>query len=235
MASVIKRFDILNSHQSNLENGYKLIPGFLTQEQLTPVYHDIETATLAAKSGGIRNAEKKFNAINVLAKSEYLKQQAQKYLTGNPSLVRAILFNKTATNNWFVTWHQDRTVAISEKFDNDLWGAWSIKDGVNHVQPPLAVLNEMVSIRIHLDDTDQRNGCLKVLPNSHHLGVLEQSDIREYVQNNKPIFCEAKAGSALIMRPHILHASSKATKVSPRRVLHLEYSRFNLPEGFFWA
>lgn len=235
MTPVNKKFDIIYSNDSNLGNGYKLVSGFLTPEQLAPIYHDIETATLPVKSGGIRNAEKKFSAINALAKSEHLKQQAQKYLAGNPSLVRAILFNKTAANNWFVTWHQDRTVAISEKFDNDLWGAWSIKDGVNHAQPPLAVLNEMVSIRIHLDDTDPGNGCLKLLPNSHHLGVLEQNEVREYVQNNKPIFCDAKAGSALIMRPHILDASSKATKASPRRILHLEYSGFNQPAGISWA
>jgi ectoine hydroxylase-related dioxygenase (phytanoyl-CoA dioxygenase family) len=104
-----------------------------------------------------------------------------------------------------------------------------------HVQPPIAVLNQMITFRIHLDDSSQANGCLKVLPKSHELGILDQNEIQEYVQHNRSVICEARSGSALVMRPHILHASSKAKNPSQRRVLHLEYSSFKLPSGISWA
>jgi len=93
----------------------------------------------------------------------------------------------------------------------------------------------MVTFRIHLDDTNLENGCLKVHPESQKLGILTQADIQKYIETHTPVICEAKAGSALAMRPHILHASSKAITPSQRRVLHLEYSSFELPDGVEWA
>ena len=219
----------------SLESGYKIIDEFLTLNQLNSINKEIETISFPTKAGGIRNAEKKYRSVKVLATSEQLTSQAKKYLTGAPNLVRAILFDKTVENNWLVTWHQDRTVAVSERFECQGWGPWSVKDGVIHAQPPLEVLNQMVTFRIHLDDTNHENGCLKVLPNSQNLGVLDHDTIQKYIQSHKPVICEAKAGSALVMRPHILHSSSKASRPSQRRVLHLEYSSFKLPVGVAWA
>lgn len=218
-----------------LDAGYEMISEFLSNDQLTSINREIEAVNFPAKIGGIRNAEKKFSSIRDLVNSEKLYAQAKKYTPGTPSLVRAILFNKTTENNWMVTWHQDRTVAVSERFEKHEWGPWSVKDGVHHVQPPVDALDKMVTFRIHLDDTSQENGCLRVLPGSHQLGILEQDAIREYVQNQRPVICEAPAGSALVMRPHILHSSSKAPNPSQRRVLHLEYSSFELPFGIAWA
>jgi len=218
-----------------LENGFEIINEFLSPDQLTSLRREIEAVELPFKAGGIRNAEKKFSSVRDLADSDQLNRHAERYLSGAARLVRAILFNKTTENNWLVTWHQDRTVAVSERFEKPKWGPWSVKDGVAHVQPPVDVLNQMVTFRIHLDDTGLENGCLKILPKSQELGILDHGAIQEYVQNRDPVICEASAGSALVMRPHILHASSKATNPSQRRVLHLEYSSFKLPSGVTWA
>lgn len=218
-----------------LKDGYELISEFLTRDQLNSINNEIKNVKFPASAGGIRNAEKKFSSIRELAGSEQLLAQTKNYLSGTVSLVRAILFNKTSENNWLVTWHQDRTVAVSKKFEKNDWGPWSIKDQVHHVQPPLDVLNQMVTFRIHLDDTSLKNGCLKVLPKSHQLGILDPVAIQRYVQNHEVLVCEASAGSAFVMRPHILHSSSKASIPSQRRVLHLEYSSFKLPTGVAWA
>ncbi len=161
--------------------------------------------------------------------------KAQEYLCGTPKFVRAILFNKTFNNNWLVTWHQDKTVAVSTKFERDGWGPWSIKDSTNHVQPPIEVLNYMITLRIHLDDIDEKNGCLKVIPKSHMLGILPQDKISEYTKKHEQVSCIGKRGSALVMRPHILHSSSKAINSAQRRVLHVEFSSYKLPEGVAWA
>lgn len=218
-----------------LEDGYEMIDEFLSHDQIISINSEIEAIELPPKAGGIRNVEKKLSSIRELADSEQLKDQARKYLSGPASLVRAILFNKTAENNWLVTWHQDRTVAVSERFEKNEWGPWSVKDGVHHVQPPVDVLNQMVTFRIHLDDTNPKNGCLKVLPKSQEQGILDHGAIQEYAQNHSSVICEALEGSALVMRPHILHSSSKASNPSQRRVLHLEYSSFKLPSGVAWA
>ncbi len=218
-----------------LEDGYEIIGEFLSHDQIISISNEIESIEFPAKAGGIRNAEKKFSSICELANSERLRSQATEYLSGAASLVRAILFNKTSENNWLVTWHQDRTIAVSERFERDQWGPWSIKDGIHHVQPPVDVLNQMVTFRIHLDDSSQENGCLRILPKSQELGILDHNSIQHYVNNHNPVICEAPVGSALVMRPHILHSSSKASNPSQRRVLHLEYSSFKLPSGVAWA
>lgn len=220
---------------SSLAEGYELIDAFLSSDQIKTVVDELESVQLPNNRGGIRNAEKKFTSIQSLAVSTQLAKQAQQYLDSRPVLVRAILFNKTPENNWLVAWHQDRTVAVSTEFDHSDWKKWSVKDGTHHVQPTLEVLNQMISFRIHLDDTNEQNGCLQVLPNSQKLGVLTHAEIQEYTKKHRPITCSAKAGSLLVMRPHILHRSSKATRPSQRRVLHLEYSSYRLPKGVEWA
>jgi ectoine hydroxylase-related dioxygenase (phytanoyl-CoA dioxygenase family) len=69
---------------------------------------------------------------------------------------------------FFESWHQDRTVTLNRRIAMAGWGQWSQKDGVHHVQPPHAVLDQMVTIRLHLDDTDEAGGCLYVIPGSHY-------------------------------------------------------------------
>lgn len=217
------------------EGGYELVNDFLSDTQLNCINNELEKVVLPDRAGGIRNADKKYSSICDIATSDELIAQAQKYLSGNASLVRAILFNKTPKNNWLVAWHQDRTVAVSEKFEEKGWGPWSVKDQIHHVQPPVYVLDQMITFRIHLDDTSLENGCLKVMPHSHKLGILDSDAIQTYSQSHEALVCEALAGSALAMRPHILHSSSKAIVPSQRRVLHLEYSSFKLPKGVLWA
>ncbi len=214
-------------------SGYELIDGVVSDDVIRSILHGFNA--LGITGGGLRNAEKKLVEVLEYAESRELLGTASKYLDGQPRLVRAILFDKTEDSNWLVTWHQDKTVSVSTKFGNSDWGPWSEKDGVLHVQAPSAVLNEMVTFRVHLDDSTKENGCLKVIPGSHREGVMSQARITEYTKGRSPIYCEASKGSALVMRPHILHASSKSTCSSPRRVLHLEYSSYQLPQGVAWA
>ncbi|ACS93527.1 conserved hypothetical protein [Teredinibacter turnerae T7901] len=134
-----------------------------------------------------------------------------------------------------VSWHQDKTVAVTKKFNDPGWGPWSLKDGVQHVQPPIDVLQQMITIRIHLDASTASNGCLKVMPGSHKEGVMSQGFIDQYSKSHCETVCSAPEGSALVMRPHLLHASSKASNPGQRRVLHMEFSSYGLPAGVNWA
>jgi ectoine hydroxylase-related dioxygenase (phytanoyl-CoA dioxygenase family) len=208
---------------ATLSNGYQLIDDFLTPHEVDNFNRAASTLTLSPKSGGIRNIEQKLPYAQELISSDKLLNAAQKYLKGTPQFIRAILFNKTPENNWLVSWHQDKTIAVSDKFEKTGWGPWTLKAGVHHVQPPLEVLNNMVTFRIHLDDTNENNGCLKLIPGSHHEGVMTHAEIQSYIKDKAVVTCLAKAGSALVMRPHLLHSSSKAFSPSQRRVLHIEY------------
>ncbi|WP_370671158.1 phytanoyl-CoA dioxygenase family protein [Pseudoalteromonas luteoviolacea] len=170
-----------------------------------------------------------------LAHSKYMTQLAAHLLGRKAYLVRAILFNKSASNNWAVPWHQDKTVSVSQQFFMKGWRSWSIKEGVHHAQPSIDFLNQMVTLRLHLNDTDRKNGCLKVIPASHQLGLLSVGAIKTCVEKQSAFNCKMSTGGLLAMRPRLLHCSEKLLSPSQRSVVHLEYSCFELPMGIFWA
>ncbi|BBM02936.1 phytanoyl-CoA dioxygenase family protein [Microbulbifer sp. GL-2] len=145
------------------------------------------------------------------------------------------MFDKTDSNNWYVAWHPDKTVAVSSKFNRPGWGPWTVKDGAQHVQPPFSVLEEIITLRVHLDDANVENGCLKVLPYSQRDGLLESEEIKNYVAKGDVVSFEAKAGDVLAIRPHIIHSSSKTQLPGRRRIIHLEYTGFSLPRGILWS
>ena len=216
-----------------IEDGFEVVQNIISTGEIESITCEVEK--LESKGGGIRNAEKKIASVKTLAESPKFISLASNYLSGQAKFVRAIIFFKSIENNWLVTWHQDKTVTVSKRLDAPGWGPWSQKDGVLHVQPPVEVLTKMVTFRVHLDDSTEQNGGLKLIPGSHKEGVMSQASIENYSKMRSAISCEAPAGSALIMRPHILHASSKAKSTHPRRVLHLEYSSYKLPGGIEWA
>jgi len=155
-------------------------------------------------------------------------------LNGDAFPVRALFFDKVPDANWKVPWHQDITIAVRERIDTLGFSGWSEKDGVPHVHPPEHVLNEMLSLRIHLDDCGQDNGPLRVLPGTHNKGVLGSEGIEFHKLQNAEVICNAKAGDVLAMRPLLLHASSPAKSPSHRRVIHIEYACSPLPAGLNW-
>src|SRR5262245_38819263 len=57
-------------------------------------------------------------------------------MNGPPRAVRALLFNKTPSTNWSLTWHQDRVIAVKDRIEVEGFGPWSRKHGALHVAPP---------------------------------------------------------------------------------------------------
>jgi hypothetical protein len=148
--------------------------------------------------------------------------------------VRAILFDKTARQNWSLPWHQDRVIAVRERVDAPGFGPWSRKAGVPHVAPPFEVLAGMLTVRLHLDDVPVDNAPLLIAPGSHALGRVAEGDIPGVVAQCGTVACLANAGDAWIYATPILHASQAATKPSRRRVLQVDYSATDLPGALAW-
>ena len=126
------------------------------------------------------------------------------------------------TRNWLVTWHQDIALPLQERRDVPGWGPWSIKSGITYAHAPATALSRVVALRLHLDDSREDNGPLRVLPGTHALGVLSEADTERLVREIPPVDCLVSSGGIVAMRPLILHASSKVETDHPRRVLHIE-------------
>jgi ectoine hydroxylase-related dioxygenase (phytanoyl-CoA dioxygenase family) len=220
----------------NFQNdGLEIVKAFLTRAEIEEIRADIDLENEKLRKYGIRNLEKRFASIGRLKDDVRLLKLANDLLGRKACFVRALFFDKTLKKNWLVTWHQDRTVTLNRRHDEVDWGPWSVKDGVCHVQPPIAVLESMITFRLHLDSADDENGCLEVVPGSHNLGLLEHSAIVECVRSNSTAHCVVSAGDAVLMRPLLLHRSRKAKRPSHRRVVHLDFSCFELPNGVLWA
>mgnify|MGYP003641386624 CR=1 FL=1 len=106
----------------------------------------------------------------------------------------------------------------------DGYGSWTEKEGITHVEPPPEVLESMVTLRVHLDDTPPGNGPLKVIRGSHSSGKLSSDEIASR-KIEAEVCLNCKAGDVLMMRPLILHSSGRAQAPSHRRVLHFEFGQ----------
>lgn len=168
-----------------------------------------------------------------LARSR-LSDLVRALLPAEPTPVRGIYFDKRPETNWLVAWHQDLTVSLKERVEMPGFGPWSVKDGVPHVQPPIELREQMLTVRLHLDDTDTSNGALRVLPGSQDRGRLSADAIQACRGECSEVCCNAHVGDVLLMRPLLLHASARTTSERRRRVLHIEYAGFSLPEPVQW-
>lgn len=148
-------------------------------------------------------------------------------------VVKSIYFDKSENSNWFVSYHQDLTISVDKKLDLDGFGPWTIKQNQFAVQPPLNILQDNFTIRIHLDNTNEKNGALKVIPSSHLKGIYRPETIDWTIE--KETICHVNKGGVMFMKPLLLHSSGRTTNNNKRRVLHIEFSRIELPDNLNWA
>lgn len=214
-------------------NGFSIIDSYLDLESIDLLIEDITTLDITPGRAGIRNLLNLVPSIRELSRSQKIRSLVEPILGDTARVVRGIFFDKQPTANWKVPWHQDLSIAVKERLDLPDYYPWSVKEGIPHVQPPTAILEQMLTVRIHLDRTDESNGALKVIPGSHSGGKLTTTEIDRWKQS-LAISCNCKAGGVLLMRPLLLHASSVASVPSHRRVIHLEYARDRLPSGLEW-
>ena len=141
----------------------------------------------------------------------------------NMQAIQCTYFRKNRNTNWLVSWHQDRSLPFSD--DEIPQSAIRMKHGQRFYQPPESILNNVIAVRLSLDGCHTQNGGLKVLPGSHRYGILSESTILDLSKTIDHVVPSIPRGSALIMRPLLLHASSKSVTGNLRRVLHFTYQK----------
>jgi ectoine hydroxylase-related dioxygenase (phytanoyl-CoA dioxygenase family) len=89
-----------------------------------------------------------------------------------------------------------------------------------------------LTLRIHLDATTKENGALRVIPKSHTKGIIRKNTRDWNVSTEKT--CELNSGDIMLMKPLLLHASSRTISLKPRRVIHLEFNTKQLNPQLSW-
>lgn len=218
------------------ENGFVILREQLGFEVVDALIKDLDSAFIRGdkRGAGMRDLLNRVSSVRELADSELLRAIVEQVLGDGVRTVRGIYFDKQRDANWKVAWHQDLTIAVKERIEVRGFNAWSLKGGIQHVQPPVSILEHMISVRVHLDDADETNGCLRVIPGSHLQGRLSTEQINNLRSEVGSVSCVVKKGDVMVMRPLLLHASSISKRPAHRRVVHLEYCATDLPGGLKW-
>ena len=89
---------------------------------------------------------------------------------------------------------------------------------------------DVLTVLFYLDDTNQLNGCLQVLPGRHHGPLFDhsrdgyfQGEITEAIDTSDAVAMEAKAGAAIFLHAMTPHSSTTNRSLRSRRTLILMY------------
>jgi ectoine hydroxylase-related dioxygenase (phytanoyl-CoA dioxygenase family) len=150
----------------------------------------------------------------------------------NCGLVRGLFFDKPPERTWSLPWHKDLTIAVKDNvrstrsFTNP-----TTKCGVPHVEATTDILEQMLTVRIHLDPARPDNGALVIMPGSHRHGKKMSDD------DATAMSLDAAPGDVLLIRPLVAHCSrsSEVGTTLHRRIVHLEFAaNTELPDGYQW-
>lgn len=231
----------LETYKSHIEKyGFSVINRVFSDEEVGRIINVLDhidtTRENFRKSEdlfAIRQFLKEIPEIKDLIFNDNIKEVVKNIFGEKYFVVKSIYFDKPETSNWYVAYHQDLTISVDKKLELSGFGPWTTKQNQFAVQPPLNVLENIYTIRIHLDDTDESNGALKVIPTSHSKGIYRPETIDWTVETEE--ICNVEKGGIMLMKPLTLHGSNRTTNGKKRRVIHIEFSDMELPEVLQWA
>lgn len=194
-----------------------------------------DAATLRSAAGiicGARNLLSLWPTTATLWRTSALLELLHAVLGPDAGLVRVLYFDKPADGSWALPWHKDLTIAVRDhRLPITRFQRPTFKAGVPHVEAPLELLQNMLTLRLHLDDVTEENGPLKIVPGSHHTGKeLRLGEI-------PPQSVLVERGDVFFMRPLLAHSSGNTHPQSRRhrRTLHFEFAgQSRLQDGYAW-
>lgn len=228
-------------YKNNLEaNGFVIIPDIFSTDEINDIAISIgnadNTADTFRKSADLFAVRQFLKEVPNSQKPIFnnkLKQVVSQLFGENYFPIKSIYFDKPGNSNWFVAYHQDLTISVNKKTEIEGFGPWTVKQNQFAVQPPVEILENIYTIRIHLDETNEDNGALKVIPKSHLKKIYRPETIDWRTETE--VSCNVPQGGVMIMKPLLLHSSGRTVNNNNRRVIHIEFSDTELPKALQWS
>lgn len=224
-----------NQKQQLDEQGFFVVENVLTEADIAAMRSEFERIHAAENERGghevhvepgARRISNIFNKTEAFDKCLEVPEilAASAYLLGEIKLHGANLRDPVQGHG-----QQDLHVDVPKKFDDDWW-----------------VVNSMIM----LDDMTVENGPTRIIPGSHHwapinvpyvnIGDWEPAPLSPEDAARVPkdlsapypgeVLVEAPAGSAIICNSSMWHSGTRKTGNACRRMLHLTYTRRDLPQ-----
>lgn len=221
------------------KKGYSILSDFYSDDEINQISASIENAKHKGNSFlktkdlfAIRQLIKNVPELSGLLFNKKLLALLNSFSESEYFLTKAIYFDKPSESNWFVAYHQDLSISVNQKAALENYTNWTFKKGQYGVQPPIEILEDTITIRIHLDDTNKDNGALRVIPKSHLNGIVRVQSKKWNTENE--FICEVPKGGIMLMTPLTLHASNRTTNGKKRSVIHLEFNKHQLTKPLTW-
>ena len=211
-------------------DGFTLVRSLLSDAECEDVAQSLGAADTRG-AGSRRRLDEAWCAD--LAGKVMAHPDVREALPARARAVQCTYFEKSAAKNWLVPIHQDLSIPVSGRVDHAALSGWSEKEGTIFVQAPDSVLEQMLAVRVHVDHCSPEDGPLRMVPGSHERGRIQPAQAA-IAGRMAGVVVPAKRGDALLMRPLVLHASSKSSGSSLRRVLHFVFGPEALPYGLAW-
>lgn len=153
----------LSTHKDRIQDlGFTVIENIYSRDEVDQIINTINqtdssrlTFRKSADIFAIRQFLKEVPETADLIFNNNLKLVIRQLFGDDYFVVKSIYFDKPETSNWFVSYHQDLTISVDKKIDIENYGPWTVKQNQFAVQPPIDILENIFTIRIHLDDTDE--------------------------------------------------------------------------------
>jgi len=226
-----RSLDSMSMFQALEEKGYVVASPVLGPSEVASI--ELALSKVPASNAGTRNLLGLEWCQSLVARLR-TAPSLREVLPASSVAVQCTLFDKTPDRNWLVALHQDLSIPVSARVAHPKLGVWSVKEGQTFVQPPDDLLAQLIAVRLHVDECGPENGPLRVVPGSHREGRLATSAARLLRDRVGEVACTVGRGGALILKPLLLHASSKASSPSHRRVLHFLFGPASIGYGLRW-
>jgi len=218
-------------------DGFAIYNNIYSEEEILQIIEAVEKSDRSNETFresldlfAIRQFLKEVSTISDLIFNNSLRRLIDQQGSGY-FVVKSIYFDKPQLSNWYVASHQDLTISVQDKADVPGFGPWTIKQKQYGVQPPVEYLENIFTLRIHLDAAGVENGALKVRPGSHRRGIIRAKSEEE----REEVVCSVERGGVMLMKPLLVHRSSRTTNGQRRRVIHIEFSSLELPNPLLWS
>ncbi len=217
-------------------NGFSVVDNVYSDAEINEINNCIQSAEIHLDGNSdlfaIRDVLQEIPTLSNRLFTTAFTQLVKLIVGQGAAVIKSIYFDKPEESNWFVAYHQDLIISVDRREELPEYTHWTFKNQQHAVQPPLKVLENIFTFRIHLDNATSENGALKVIPGSHLKGIYRPETIDWSVETEQTV--EVNRGGVMLMKPLLLHSSARSIISKRRRVLHLEITSQLLPEPIQW-